>query len=402
MNNEVIEQSQANSSGDNNIARRNDGSQISSTKSKEVWAAIESLVARGQLVNQRNIRTEMGGGSNSTINPVLREYRAQLGEQPEDAELPLPGRLTSEFSHIARQLWNAALSEAQQQYAADRAELNERSQEMLESEILYEAEIQLAQTQLQGMQQQLDLLERDRQALDALTGAQAQDILTLRADLRNATEKYEELSVLTSKVQQDLQLATERVGELSAHLSEQKMRAETLVTENSALKMELADVSIIRDELQRGTAALKGELEELSSQLTSAGDALVNAQKELAGVNEQLACERQSHLDAKLALEASSARAGGLEMTVEALRSALSRCNTDNAMLKEKNSEGLLVTEQLKEQIKEVRGELSTLRQDNKEYRAENKSLRASVSELLSHRGVDIGDGKLPDIDQPE
>ncbi len=387
--NEVVEQSQPMSSDENNVARRNDGSQISSAKAKEVWAAIESLLARGLRVNQRNIRTEMGGGSNSTINPVLREYRARLGEQPEDAELPIPGSLTSEFSHIARQLWNAALSEAQQQYSADRAELNERTQEMLESEILYEAEIQLAQTQIQGMQQQLDLLERDRLALETLTGTQAQDISTIRADLRNAAEKNEELSVLASKVQRDLQLATERIGELSAHLSEQKMRAETLVTENSTLKMELADVSTMRDELQRGTATLKSELEELSSQLTSTGDALLIAQKELAGVNEQLACERQSHLDAKAALDASSARTGELETTIEALRSALSRCNTDNAMLKEKHSEGLASIEMLKEQLKEAKSELAIQRQDNKDYRAENRSLRASISELMAPRGVD-------------
>ena len=395
MDDELIEQAPPGQSGDDKVARRNDGSQISSAKAKAVWAAIESLVARGQRVNQRNIRTEMGGGSNSTINPVLREYRAGLGELPADEELPIPGRLTSEFSLVARQLWNAALDEAHQQYTADRAELNERTQEMQESEILYEAEIQIAQTQIEGMQQQLDLLERDRLVLESLTRTQAQDIATLQSDLRNTTEKNGELSGLVSKVQQELQLATEKVGDLNAHLSEQKMKAETALSENSALKVELADVSTIREQLQRDTATLKSELAERSSQLTSTEAELLAVQQELASVNNQLVNEQQLHLEAKAALDASTTRTGELETTIEALRSALSRCNADNAALKEKHSECEQANEQLKEQLKDVRSELSTLRQDNKEYRAENRSLRATVHDLLAHRGIDNGDDKL-------
>lgn len=384
------------------VARRNDGSLISGTKAQEVWAAIEALVARGQRVNQRNIRTEMGGGSNSTINPVLREYRAGLGEQPEDKELPIPGRLTSEISLVARQLWNVALGEAHQQYAADRAELNERTQEMQESEIMYEAEIQIVQTQLDGMQQQLDLLERDRVALETLVNTQTQEIAALQTDLRDGAAKYSEVAQLASKAQQDLQFSTEKVGELSTRLSEQIMKSEALLADNSALKVDLADALTLKDELQRDMATIKTAMTEQSEQLAAATNGLSVVQQELAATKEQLAQETQQHLDVKGALDASTARTGELEATVEALRSALSRCNTDNTTLKEKHNEGLAIIEQLKEQLKEARNELSTLRQDNREYRAENKSLRATVSEWLADRESNRGDAKPADETQPE
>ena len=173
------------------------------------------------------------------------------------------------------------------------------------------------------------------------------------------------------------------------------MKSEALLADNSALKVDLADALTLKDELQRDMATIKTAMTEQSEQLAAATNGLSVVQQELAATKEQLAQETQRHLDVKGALDASTARTGELEATVEALRSALSRCNTDNTTLKEKHNEGLAIIEQLKEQLKEARNELSTLRQDNKEYRAENKSLRASVSELLSHRGVDIGDGKI-------
>ncbi len=367
--------------------RRNDGSQISGSKAQEVWSAIDALVARGQKVNQRNIRVEMGGGSNSTINPVLREYRAKCGSVAEDKEVPIPGRVTSELTQALRQLWNLALDEAHQQYALDRAELDERTQEMRESELLYESEIQVAKTELAGLRQQLELLNQDRISLERMVSAKDQENSTLHADLRSAAEKNDGLTERLSGLQRDLQLATEKMATLNARLSEQLVRAESLELEKKTLQHDLVVVSTMRDELKRDVSSLKLTLEERTSDLALASQALAEMNAELVDVKTFLATEVQMHQQAKSDLENATGKVNELEATIEALRSALSRSNTDNSSLTEKLGEVESVAEQLKEQLKDMRSEVATLRQDNKDYRAENKTLRASISEILTRLG---------------
>ena len=70
------------------------------------------------------VRTELGGGSFSTISPVLRAWKAAQAHDDEPVREPLPDRLHEAAIAGAGEIWRAALELADERLAAERAALD--------------------------------------------------------------------------------------------------------------------------------------------------------------------------------------------------------------------------------------------------------------------------------------
>ena len=74
-----------------------------------IVAAAEAVAGRGENPTLTAVRTELGGGSFSTISPVLRAWKAAQAHDDEPVREPLPDRLHEAAIAGAGEIWRAAL-----------------------------------------------------------------------------------------------------------------------------------------------------------------------------------------------------------------------------------------------------------------------------------------------------
>ena len=89
-----------------------------------IIAAAEAVAARGETPTLTAVRSELGGGSYSTISPVLRAWKAAQARDDEPVREPLPDRLHEAATAGAGEIWRAALELAAERVAAERATLD--------------------------------------------------------------------------------------------------------------------------------------------------------------------------------------------------------------------------------------------------------------------------------------
>ena len=89
-----------------------------------IVAAAEAVAARGENPTLTSVRTELGGGSYSTISPVLRAWKATQTRDDEPVREPLPERIHEAAIAGAGEIWRAALELASERLAAERAALD--------------------------------------------------------------------------------------------------------------------------------------------------------------------------------------------------------------------------------------------------------------------------------------
>ena len=89
-----------------------------------IVAAAEAVAARGENPTLSSVRTELGGGSYSTISPVLRAWKATQARDDEPAREPLPDRIHEAAIAGAGEIWRTALELASERLAAERAALD--------------------------------------------------------------------------------------------------------------------------------------------------------------------------------------------------------------------------------------------------------------------------------------
>ena len=97
--------------------------QASSDQHARIVTAAEAVAARGENPTLTSVRTELGGGSYSTISPVLRAWKATQARDDDPVREPLPERIHETAVAGAGEIWRAALELASERLAAERAAL---------------------------------------------------------------------------------------------------------------------------------------------------------------------------------------------------------------------------------------------------------------------------------------
>lgn len=116
------------------------------TPREKVFAAADALLARGDAITQIAIRTEMGGGSFSTITPFLKEWRLEnkkiynaVNNQNEE----LPEFMKKILKELAGRVWIEAQNIALLEIEKIRAEIKnmetERDEALIKARISEDA-----------------------------------------------------------------------------------------------------------------------------------------------------------------------------------------------------------------------------------------------------------------------
>ena len=197
-----------------------------------IVAAAEAVAGRGENPTLTAVRTELGGGSFSTISPVLRAWKAAQAHDDEPVREPLPDRLHEAAIAGAGEIWRAALELAGERLAAERAALDATRVELDDAvteatATADELATQLEQTQSAAqtaaetaaqteaeLREALDAERSQRRAAEqqgavaqALADERQREIETARADARTTAERASAAEALAEARQAEIERA---------------------------------------------------------------------------------------------------------------------------------------------------------------------------------------------------
>ena len=194
-----------------------------------IIAAAEAVTARGETPTLTAVRSELGGGSYSTISPVLRAWKATQARDDEPVREPLPDRIHEAAIAGAGEIWRAALELAGERLAAERAaldatrvELDEATAEATATADELAAQLEQTQSAAQAAAETAARTEAElREALDAersqrataeqqgaiaqaLADERQREIETARAEAQAAAERASASAALAEARQAEI------------------------------------------------------------------------------------------------------------------------------------------------------------------------------------------------------
>lgn len=98
------------------------------TANDKIYEAADKLDFQGKAVTLASLRTELGGGSYTTINPALKEWKARKAEKTQLP--PAPEELCRRMVAFGAELWNQACKIAESRFVGERMALEEQIQQL--------------------------------------------------------------------------------------------------------------------------------------------------------------------------------------------------------------------------------------------------------------------------------
>ena len=178
-----------------------------------IVTAAEAVAARGENPTLTAVRSELGGGSYSTISPVLRAWKAAQARDDEPVREPLPDQIHEAAITGAGEIWRAALELASERLAAERAALNATRVELDEA-------ITEATATADELASQLEQAQSTAQAA-AETAAQTEAELREALDTERSQRAEAEQRCAVARA-----LADERQGEIETARTQAQAAAE--------------------------------------------------------------------------------------------------------------------------------------------------------------------------------
>lgn len=257
----------------------------------KVFAAADAIAARGEAVTQLAVRVEMGGGSFSTIGPLLKEWKAanpdadRPAEQVEDA----PEAVQKVAAELVRRVWaeaqgvaSVALEAMRQEVEDLRADTAAETAEMLEAMRVIESERDAAQAEGETLRQSLvDAREDARQASEARATAEANAIRetvraeaaereTARADAAKAEADSRTAQAIAERDAARVEADEARKAGAAALDAERRAGAAALDEARKAGAEAVAELRERAAALREQVAALTGERDGLAERLADA------------------------------------------------------------------------------------------------------------------------------------
>ncbi len=258
------------------------------TNQQEIIEQAERILAEtGKMPTVEAVRNAVGGGSFSTLNPILREWRQQHQATP--AAEDIPARVRNALEQAAGGLWNAFRSEIEERIGAARQQAEERALEAESErdqalEEVTRLETALEDLRTQGEQVREDLatrLEADQESLavarETMAGlkervaAQAGEIERTRADLHEAKQEtveakgqaanllerfseaqsaYRQEEANAQRLQQEAETLREQCKAQGQALTTEQEKGRALEVENARLTERAALVDELREQLK--------------------------------------------------------------------------------------------------------------------------------------------------------
>lgn len=173
----------------------------SSITPEAVAEAAEKLIARGSPVTNQAVHSLLGGGSMSTISPLVRAWKEDQKERQALAERYVPEPIEQLAQELAARIWRDAQEEAGVATEALRRELKKLRDHYSEKQADLEENLKLAgkqhedaETALHDVQSDLDILQTAYETLTLEHARATEKIAGLEqrvSDLQGILEKAE-------------------------------------------------------------------------------------------------------------------------------------------------------------------------------------------------------------------
>ncbi|CAZ15916.1 DNA-binding protein [Xanthomonas albilineans] len=153
---------------------------------EEIWAAADELNLAGQNPTLVAVRKAVGGGSYTTIQDAMMEWKARRASKESPLREPAPQSIGDRLTELGGEVWAAALELANARLASDREAL-----ELARSEM--EASRQEAAELADQLTVELDEARGRVKALEATEAAAREEAAALRERLAVAEARAVEI-----------------------------------------------------------------------------------------------------------------------------------------------------------------------------------------------------------------
>lgn len=282
---------------------------------EKVFAAADQLVDSGSKPTLVNIKDILGGGSFTTISPLVAEWKESKRQAVAVVKAPLPDSVSRALSQVADQVWSAAQEEAERNVASEReslhtasAELAEREADLLDAIKSNEAEIRSLTEKLESaIQSAADFADNSAQERAALTAG----IENLKLDKARLEEQGRSLETMADERKQQLAAADKEITDLQAKIEVLRTEREAIEKAASDLRHEIQSKN---DEIQR----LVTTVEQLKSEKDSVRKELESEKSEKKALLVQVKSEQDKNVS-------SAEKVAGLEKLLEQMQQQLEK-----------------------------------------------------------------------------
>lgn len=279
---------------------------------ESVFAAAEAIREDGKNPTMASIRDALGGGSFTSISPLLAEWKNGQAKAAVALKVPVPQALHLALQDVAEQAWGMAQDSAASRLQNEREALHTAAQELQsrEAEMLDE---------LSANEDALARLNEDLVAVRESASVASSEAATIKA-IQEA--KIGELSVENARISEGLRSTREQLEKSSEDLTKANAKLENERSTSVRLEAKRADLAHDLDVEQGKLRIADEELAEARSQATNFKSQLDKALQETLGIKQQLAREEAR----------ATAHAEGMQKLIDQLQDQLQgeRLRCDN------------------------------------------------------------------------
>lgn len=278
---------------------------------EKVFAAADQLFYAGDKPTMVKVKDILGGGSFSTISPLLAEWKDSKRQATAVVKAPLPESVSRALAQVADQVWAAAQDESEKSVAGEREALHTASVEMSEREAELLDAIRSNELDIQSLTEKLEVTTlaaaefADKSAQEH--AALASSIEGLKLDKAKLEEHGVSLDVLANDRKQQLVEAGVKANGLQDKIEALRAERETLTGEVGDLKYEIreknAEIQRLdqaaeqlkseKDTITQAFESEKAEKQALSAQIKAEQDKNASSAEKAAGLEKLLAQVQQ-------------------------------------------------------------------------------------------------------------
>jgi len=280
----------------------------------QILQAADQLAAAGTAPTLAAVRSAVGGGSYTTINEALKEWKAKQQTAVMPLREPAPEGISKRLDEVGAEVWAIALELANARLTSEREAL-EATRQQLETAQQEATELadQLS-AELEALQAQHRQTSDDLQAASTTIETLRQENASLSRQLATTEARAEETTKRADDLKAELQHAhAENTAQRQRHTNEVQALQSTLTSTNETLKTQTAEAVRLQAQLDQAQA----QIANLQQQQQAQQERHAN---ETRHVNERLTQAQTEREQAQQAASVTREDAAEMRGELEALR----------------------------------------------------------------------------------
>lgn len=236
-------------------------------KSK-IFSICEELVKKGVKPTLESVRSELGGGSFSTINPILKEWKESQASKPAPV-VAIPEEAAKAIEQATALVWTLATEHHNEALNAIRSEASKIEQAAIFERDEAMAEIQALEEHIK--QQESNVAEQEA-LLTALNSDNSEklktiDLLRQEAEkqqirLDNAEKMASKAETQAEKLNEQVKDQAETINALKLELATQKL---TIDAKTQLIQEQQTEIKALKSELKQAATDAKAQAKEINS-----------------------------------------------------------------------------------------------------------------------------------------